>query len=52
MSLDELANAMGLTVQEATEINFRSYSLPGAGTEPALNAAASAGNQGVVAGPV
>ncbi|NLN29679.1 MAG: hypothetical protein GX158_00330 [Bacteroidales bacterium] len=52
MSLDELANAMGLTVQEATEINFRSYSLPGAGTEPALIAAASAEKHGVVAGPV
>ncbi|HOS73102.1 MAG TPA: SurA N-terminal domain-containing protein [Bacteroidales bacterium] len=51
-SLDELANAMGLTVQEATGINFRSYSVPGAGTEPALVAAASAEKHGVVAGPV
>ena len=33
---------MNLPVQEATGINFKSYSVPGAGTEPALIAAASA----------
>ena len=43
---------MGLTVQEATQINFRSYTVPGAGTEPALIAAASVAKQGEVAGPV
>ncbi len=43
---------MGLTVQEATQINFRSYTVPGAGTEPALIAAASVAKQGVVTGPV
>ena len=43
---------MGLTVQEATQINFRSYTVPGAGTEPALIAAASVAKQGIVAGPV
>jgi peptidyl-prolyl cis-trans isomerase D len=51
-SLDEVANKMGLTVQEATQINFRSYTVPGAGTEPALVAAASAAKQGSVEGPV
>ena len=51
-SLDDLARTMGLTVQEATQINFRSYSIPGAGSEPALISAASASRQGVVAGPV
>jgi peptidyl-prolyl cis-trans isomerase D len=51
-SLDDLAVSMGLSVQEATQINFRSYSIPGAGTEPALISAASASKQGVVAGPV
>ena len=51
-SLDDIANTMGLTVQEATQINFRSYSVPGAGVEPALIAAASASKQGILAGPV
>lgn len=51
-SLDDISRSMGLTVQEATQINFRSYTLPGAGTEPALIGAASAATQGVVSGPV
>jgi peptidyl-prolyl cis-trans isomerase D len=51
-TLDDIARSMGLTVQEATQINFRSYTVPGAGTEPALIAAASAAKQGVVSGPV
>ena len=51
-SLDEIAAAMGLTVQEATQVTFRSYSIPGAGAEPALISAASASKQGIVAGPV
>ena len=36
-TLDDIARSMGLTVQEATKINFRSYPVPGAGTEPALD---------------
>jgi len=51
-TLDDIARAMSLTIQEATQINFRSYTVPGAGTEPALIAAASAAKQGEVAGPV
>ncbi len=51
-SLDDLASAMGLTVQSATGLNFRSYSVPGAGVEPALIAAASVSKQGVFSGPV
>lgn len=51
-TLDDIAGIMGLTVQEATQINFRSYSVPGAGTEPALISAASVAKQGEVAGPV
>lgn len=51
-TLEEIASSMGLTVQEATQINFRSYSVPGAGTEPALIAAASVSKQGEVSGPV
>jgi peptidyl-prolyl cis-trans isomerase D len=51
-TIDDIARSMGLTVQEATQINFRSYTVPGAGTEPALIAAASAAKQGIVSGPV
>jgi len=51
-SLDDIARSMSLNVQEATQINFRSYTVPGAGTEPALIAAASAAKQGTVEGPV
>jgi peptidyl-prolyl cis-trans isomerase D len=51
-TLDNIAGSMGLPVQEATQINFRSYTVAGAGTEPALIAAASVAKQGVVTGPV
>jgi peptidyl-prolyl cis-trans isomerase D len=51
-TIDDIARSMGLTVQEATQINFRSYTVPGAGTEPSLIAAASVAKQGSVAGPV
>ncbi|MEI6050055.1 MAG: SurA N-terminal domain-containing protein [Bacteroidota bacterium] len=51
-TIDDIARTMGLTVQEATQINFRSYTVQGAGTEPALIAAASVTKQGIVAGPV
>jgi peptidyl-prolyl cis-trans isomerase D len=51
-SIDNIAGSMGLTVQEATQINFRSYTVPGAGTEPALIAAATVAKQGEVSGPV
>jgi peptidyl-prolyl cis-trans isomerase D len=51
-TLDDIASSMRLTVQEATQINFRSYTVPGAGSEPALIAAASASKQGTVAGPL
>jgi peptidyl-prolyl cis-trans isomerase D len=51
-TLEEIGGSMGLAVQEATQINFRSYTVPGVGTEPALIAAASTAKQGVVEGPV
>ncbi len=51
-NLDQISQEMNLPVQEATGINFRSYTVQGAGTEPALIAAASAGKQGAVEGPV
>jgi len=51
-TIDDIARTMGLTVQEATGINFRSYTVAGAGTEPALIAAASVSKQGILTGPV
>jgi peptidyl-prolyl cis-trans isomerase D len=51
-TLDDIARTMGLTVQEATQITFRSYTVPGVGTEPALIAASTVAKQGVVTGPV
>ena len=51
-TIDDIARSMGLTVQEATQINFRSYSVPGAGSEPTLIAAATVAKQGELTGPV
>jgi len=51
-SLDAIASQDMLKVLEATQINFRSYMVPGAGSETALIAAASASKQGVLEGPV
>jgi peptidyl-prolyl cis-trans isomerase D len=51
-TIDQLASTMGLTVEEATKINFRSFSVPGVGTEPALIAAASVAKEGILSGPV
>jgi peptidyl-prolyl cis-trans isomerase D len=51
-TLDDIGGKIGATVQEATQVNFKSYSIPGAGIEPALIAAASVADQGTVAGPI
>ena len=51
-TLDEIAREMNLPVQEATGINFRSYTVQGVGTEPALVAAAAAAAQNELKGPV
>jgi len=51
-SIDDIARSMGLTVQEATQINFKSYTVAGAGTEPSLISAATVSKQGVVSDPI
>lgn len=51
-SLDELAAFYNTPVQDATGINFRSYSVPGAGIEPALIAASSVSEPGLLSKPV
>jgi peptidyl-prolyl cis-trans isomerase D len=51
-TLEGVSSASGLSIQEASQVNFRSYSVAGAGIEPALIAAATVAEQGKVAGPV
>jgi peptidyl-prolyl cis-trans isomerase D len=51
-TLDDIAGKSGSKVLEATQVNFRSYSIPGAGVEPALIGAVSVAEQNVLSGPV
>ncbi|HKK42496.1 MAG TPA: peptidylprolyl isomerase, partial [Bacteroidales bacterium] len=51
-SIEALAQKMNLNVQDATNINFRSYTVPGVGSEPALIAASTVSGEGVLSGPV
>jgi peptidyl-prolyl cis-trans isomerase D len=51
-TLENIAVTIGSQVQEATQVNFRSYSISGAGVEPALVAAVTVAEQGKIAGPV
>jgi peptidyl-prolyl cis-trans isomerase D len=51
-TIESIANEMTLIVQEASQINFGSYSIPGVGVEPSLIAAASFAKAGIVEGPV
>jgi peptidyl-prolyl cis-trans isomerase D len=51
-TLEDIASRESSKIQEAAQVNFRSYSVPGAGVEPALIGAASVADQNVVNGPV
>jgi peptidyl-prolyl cis-trans isomerase D len=51
-TLEDIASSMALKINESTQINFKSFTLPGAGSEPALIGAASVASQGKLAGPV
>ena len=51
-SLDALASSLNLQVQDASQVNFRSYMVPGVGVEPALAATVTVAAQDVVSGPV
>ncbi len=48
----DIASHYNTTVQDATGINFRSFSVPGAGIEPGLISAASASEAGLLSKPV
>ncbi len=51
-TLYDISSQYSTTVQDASGINFRSYSVPGAGIEPGLIAAASASETGKLSKPV
>ncbi len=51
-NINDIAAQYNTTVQDASGINFRSFSVPGAGIEPALIAAASASEPGKLSKPV
>jgi peptidyl-prolyl cis-trans isomerase D len=51
-TLEDIAATLGVRVSEATQVNFRSFSVPGAGVEPALIGAVSVAEQNIVSGPV
>ncbi|MDE7073741.1 MAG: peptidyl-prolyl cis-trans isomerase, partial [Odoribacter sp.] len=51
-SLLSLAQKTGLEVQEANEISFNSFQVPGAGIEPKVIAAAAALEQGQISAPI
>lgn len=51
-TINDIAANYNTTIQDAAGINFRSYSVPGAGIEPALISAASASEAGVLSKPV
>lgn len=51
-NINDIAAHYNTTLQDASGINFRSYSIPGAGIEPALIAAASASEPGKLSKPV
>ncbi|HWS01642.1 MAG TPA: peptidylprolyl isomerase, partial [Prolixibacteraceae bacterium] len=50
--LPSLASSLGVTVGQAQDINFESYSIPGLGIEPAVAGVASALEPGTVSKPV
>ncbi len=50
--LTQLASELGVTVGEAQNVNFDSYTIPGAGNEPAIVGAATALQSGQVSKPV
>ena len=52
MTIDNLAMNLGLSVEDAAQVNFSSFYVAGAGSEPALIAAATVAPEGKTTGPV
>ena len=51
-SLAAVASELGLEIMEANDVNYNSYSIPGAGSEPALVGAATAMEQDQISYPI
>ena len=51
-TIDDVSSLLGLTVQEATGIGFNSFSVPGAGIEPAVISTAASLGEGKISQPV
>jgi peptidyl-prolyl cis-trans isomerase D len=51
-SIQDLASALTLQIQEASRISFSSFSLPNVGFEPAVIATAFSSSEGILVGPV
>ncbi len=52
-NIEDIASSLGLRINEATNINFNSFSIPSAGVEPAVIAsAASVSEEGIIDKPV
>ncbi len=51
-NIDDISSALNLNVQEATAINFNSFSIPAAGVEPAIISTAVSMEEGMVSAPV
>jgi peptidyl-prolyl cis-trans isomerase D len=51
-SLAAVASELGLEIMEANDVNYNTYSIPGAGSEPAVVGAATAMEQGQISYPI
>ena len=51
-NIEDIASALDLRINEATNVNFSSFSIPAAGVEPAVIAAASSAGEGFLSGPI
>ena len=51
-NIDDISSSLGLNVQEATSINFNSFSIPAAGIEPAVISTAVNLEEGEISAPV
>jgi peptidyl-prolyl cis-trans isomerase D len=52
LSIETIAQNIGAKVDQASRVSFSSYSIPNAGFEPSVIAAASTSTEGKVVGPI
>ncbi len=51
-SIESIAQTIGLKVDQATRVSYSSFSIPNAGVEPSVIAAASSAPEGKIVGPI